>query len=405
MKILIVTDLAVETGRGAVSRFAHVLPELAARADVVVVGLGEADDLCREALERSAVTIHRLPFAMDGWKVRQLPSLVGRIAEICREERPDLVVLYWEIWDLMHALPRTLDGIPFMYMPHSMPFLDSMERPSRSFALDFVRRLATERRSFALRHMLTHVHQAGLLGTLPRIVINETVGFYLERYFPKAPTVRALPGYAIDLPSVRAAVSGRKHYDVAFMAKLIAGKGIFELLEAVHRLRVRRLDVRAVVIGSFEDEPTRLKFLALRKRYGLTDAVELAGWLAGAEKFRVLASARVFCCPTISNDTFNQCLLEALACGLPAVCYDMPYVRAVYGDAPAVRSVPFKDRQAMADGLDELLARADGGTAPVEFAKRYSSWPAAAVAEIQAYQAFLGRSRDVGAERPLASGG
>lgn len=390
MKVLIVTDLAVETGRGAVSRFAHVLPELSARAEVVVAGLGEADELCRDAVKRSGVHFRQLPFAVDGWRVLHPQALAGRIAEIVRRERPDLVVLYWEIWDLMHALTRVLRDVPFLYMPHSMPFLDAMGRPSSSFAIDFVRRLASERRGYAVRHMVTHVHQAGILRTLPRIVINETIDLYLERYFPEAPTVRALPGYAVDLPAIRAAVSSEKHYDVAFMAKLTAGKGAFELLGAVRRLRDRRPGIRVVVIGSFEDEPTRRRFLALRGHAGLTDTVELAGWLTGPGKYRVLGSARVFCCPTISNDTFSQCLLEAMACGLPAVCYDMPFVRAVYGDTRAVRRAPFKDRAAMAQALDELLAQADGGSAPVEFAKRYASWSAVAAAEIRAYQAYLG---------------
>lgn len=400
MKVLIITDLAVETGRGAVSRFAHVLPALSLQAEVVVVGLGGADELCSEAVKRSGVHFHQLPFALDGWRVLHLPVLVGRIAEIVRRERPDLVVLYWEIWDLMHALGRILGDVPFLYMPHSMPFLDSMRRPSSSFALDFARRLASERRGYAVRHMVARVHQVRILRTLPRIVINETIGLYLERYFPDAPTVRALPGYAVDLPAIRAAVSGEKHYDVAFMAKLTAGKGLFELLRAVRRLRDRRPEIRVVVIGSFEDEPTRVRFLALREHAGLTGTVELAGWLTGPEKFRVLGSARVFCCPTISNDTFSQCLLEAMACGLPAVCYDMPFVRAVYGDTRAVCAVPFKDRAAMAQALDELLTQADGGSASVEFAKRYASWSAVAAAEIQAYVTFLGLPRGAGASIP-----
>jgi glycogen(starch) synthase len=198
--------------------------------------------------------------------------------------------------------------------------------------------------------------------------------------------VLALPGYAVDVPAIRRAVAAEKRYDVAFMAKLTAGKGVFDFLRTMRTLRRSRPDVRAVVIGSFDDEPSRRRFHRDRERFGLTETVELAGWLTGDEKYRVLSSARVFCCPSISNDTFSQCLLEALACGLPAACYDLPFVGAVYGDTPAVRSVRVRDTTGMAVELGRLLDEPPPRSASLDFADRYASWEAVAAAEIDAYE-------------------
>ncbi|MFK0293149.1 glycosyltransferase [Streptomyces sp. NPDC090442] len=400
MKILLISDVDVESGRGPVTRLASVLPELSRRAEVVVGMLGEADETCRRAVETSQVRAHPLPFAMRGWNVVDLPGLVGRIEGLVRHERPDLVVLYREIWDLMHALPPVLAraGVPFLVMPHSVPFLDAMARPTRSFAWDLCRRVATERRGHALRYLLTHVHQVRLLRTLPRVMINQTVSVYLHGYFPQAPTVHALPGYAVDLDAIRSAADVEKTYDVAFMAKLTAGKGLFHLLDVMRRLRRLRPEARMIVIGSFENAAVERKFLAARDRYGLRDAIHLAGWLTGEEKYRALGSARTFCYPSISADTFSLCLLEALAGGLPAVCYDVPFTRAVYGTTPAVRRVPFASRSLMAGELHTLLAAhtlESASTAATEFATGYSSWGAVADAELAAYGNFLGL---VGAE-------
>ena len=392
MKIMIISDLDVERGRGPITRLACVLPELGRRAEVVLAALGPADATCAAAIGRSAVTVHPVDFALDGWDVAGLDTVVSRLLAVVTRERPDVVVLYREIWDLAYALEPALAGrgIPFLLMPHSIPFLDSMARPTRSFVLDFVRRLATERRGYAARYMLAHAHQAPLLRRLPTVLINETLRDYLDGYFPRAPRVLALPGYALDLPSIDTVRGGPKRYDVAFMAKLTAGKGVFDLLAVMRRLRAARPGARMVVIGSFDDEPTRRRFLAARERLGLTDAVELAGWLSDADKYRVLDSARVFCYPSNSNDTFSLCLLEALACGLPAVCYDMPYVRAVYGRTSAVRAVRLRDTAAMAAGLDRLLDDPDTpGVAGREFAEGYASWSAVAEAEIGAYARFL----------------
>ncbi|MFD9793384.1 glycosyltransferase family 4 protein [Streptomyces sp. NPDC059070] len=396
MKVLLISDVDEESGRGPVTRLARVLPELTRRAEVVLVALGPPDALCRGAIDRSGVRVHPQEFSMRGWRVRELPALVRAIEGSVREEQPDLVVLYREIWDLMHGLAPVLRrlGVPFLVMPHSVPFLDAMPRPTRSFAWDVGRRLLSERRGHALRYLVGHVHQARLMRTLPRVVINETVDFYLHRYFPTAPTVRAIPGYAVDLPYITSARSATKEYDVAFMAKLTKGKGLFDALKVLRRLRATRPQARMVVIGSFEGPRAERAFWAAVDRYGLRDAIHLAGWLTGREKYEVLSSAKVFCYPSRSADTFSLCLLEALACGLPAVCYDVPFARAVYGGSQAVRRVPYGATRAMAAALEGLLASSEEqySAAAEAFASRYCSWSSVADAEIAAYRDFLDRA-------------
>ncbi|MER6214385.1 glycosyltransferase [Streptomyces sp. NPDC001674] len=394
MKVLLISDARVETGRGPVTRLAHVLPELSRRAEVSLVVLGEPDPFCAGAFAAAGVTAHPAPFALDGWRVRDLPGLLAVIEAAVRREQPDLVVLYREIWDLMHALPPVLArlGTPFLVMPHSVPFLDALPRPSRSFTRDLARRVLTERRGHALRYLLTHAHQAPLMRTLPRVVINETVEHYLDGYFPTAPSVRAVPGYAIDLPAIEGALAPGRVYDLAFMAKLTEGKGLFDALAALRRLRADRPGARMLVIGSFEQPRVEQRFHRTVERYGLRGAVDLTGWLTGPEKYRALSSAKVFCYPSRSADTFSLCLLEALACGLPAVCWDVPFARAVYGDTTAVRALPYGDTTALAAAAGELL---DGVTlrqeraAAREFAARYCSWGVVAEAEVAAYQRFL----------------
>ncbi|MEV7076544.1 glycosyltransferase [Streptomyces sp. NPDC093990] len=394
MRIMLISDVDVESGRGPVTRLAHVLPHLARRAEVSLIALGPADAVCGRALADSEVSTRVVPFALDGWRVRDLPALVNRIREAVAQDRPDLVVLYREIWDLMHALPPVLArlGVPFAVMPHSVPFLDAVSRPTRSFTWDLLRRLPGERRGHAWRYLLTHVHQVGLMRTLPRVVINETVDHYLEGYFPGAPTARAIPGYAVDLSAITAAQPAETRYDVAFMAKLTKGKGLFDTLRVIRHLRRVRPGARMVVIGSFESRRVERAYLAARDRLGLRDAIHLAGWLTGDEKYRLLGSARTFCYPSRSADTFSLCLLEALGCGLPAVCYDVPFARLVYGDTPAVSTVRYGSARAMARRLDQLLtdeAQLRGSEEALRFASRYCSWSTVADAEYAAYQALL----------------
>ncbi|MEG8280622.1 glycosyltransferase family 4 protein [Streptomyces sp. AHA2] len=394
MRIMLISDVDVESGRGPVTRLAHVLPHLARRAEISLIALGPADAVCGPVLADSGISTRVVPFALDGWRVKDLLPLLNRVREAVRDERPHLVVLYREIWDLMHALPPVLAelGVPFAVVPHSVPFLDAVSHPTRSFTWDLVRHLPGERRGHAWRYLLTHIHQVGLMRTLPRIIINETVGHYLEGYFPGAPAARAIPGYAVDLAAITAAQPAEARYDVAFMAKLTRGKGLFDTLRVMRHLRRLRPGARMVVIGSFESRRVERSYLAARDRLGLRDAVHLAGWLTGEEKYRVLGSARTFCYPSRSADTFSLCLLEALSCGLPAVCYDVPFTRLVYGDTPAVSTVRYGSARAMARRLSELLvpeAQLTGSEEALRFASRYCSWSTVADAEYAAYQALL----------------
>lgn len=177
------------------------------------------------------------------------------------------------------------------------------------------------------------------------------------------------------------------------MAKLTPGKGLFDALDVMRRLRRVRPGARMLMIGSFENGRIERQFLAARRKFGLEDTVHLARWLTGGDKYRALGSARVFCYPSISADTFSLCLLEALACGLPAVCYDVPFARAVYGGTAAVRRVPHRSRAGMADAVRMLLSEQELNQASADarrFATRYDSWSAVADAEIAAYRTYLG---------------
>jgi len=50
--------------------------------------------------------------------------------------------------------------------------------------------------------------------------------------------------------------------------------------------------------------------------------VDLLGFRQGAEKVRLLKNAGCFCMPS-HYESFGQVAVEAMACGLPVVAYDL----------------------------------------------------------------------------------
>jgi glycosyltransferase involved in cell wall biosynthesis len=70
----------------------------------------------------------------------------------------------------------------------------------------------------------------------------------------------------------------------------------------------------------------------------------------------VLRSADLFLLTTEPPESFGIVVIEAMACGLPAVASDYPGVRAVVDDGETGLLVPQGDPGAVAAALDRLAA-------------------------------------------------
>lgn len=116
----------------------------------------------------------------------------------------------------------------------------------------------------------------------------------------------------IDIPH---AIERMNHGEcLLFLGRLEQSKGIFDLLEALARVRQHHPQARLLVGGEGDADAVRRRAAELK----VDDAVELLGWLAGEPKERALVQATLFVLPSyIENSPMS--LLEAMAVGLPVV--------------------------------------------------------------------------------------
>jgi glycosyltransferase involved in cell wall biosynthesis len=129
-------------------------------------------------------------------------------------------------------------------------------------------------------------------------------------------------------------------------------KGHGDLLAAFSTVRRRLPDHRLVVVGDGEERP---RILAAIEQLGLADHVVLTGVLPRADVVRVLNESRLF----VLASTFEglpRALLEALACGTPAVVTDACNAEGII-DATGL-SVPPRDPDALAGAMTTLLTDA-----------------------------------------------
>ena len=134
--------------------------------------------------------------------------------------------------------------------------------------------------------------------------------------------------------------SAEKKYDIAFSARLVANKGLFELLKAVKMLQ----GVKLLVMG---DGLLKPKAEVYAKQLGIADRVTFAGWLpTQSDVIFGMQSAKIFVMNSKSEGG-PRVVLEAMALGLPVVATSV-------GVVPDV--IRHEKNGMMSDGTSEDLA-------------------------------------------------
>jgi glycosyltransferase involved in cell wall biosynthesis len=137
----------------------------------------------------------------------------------------------------------------------------------------------------------------------------------------------------------------------------------------------------------------------------ISERVRLVGWVSGAEKLRLLSSARLVVVPS-RQETFGLVALEALASATPVIAFDIPCLREVVPPGCGWLVTPFD-----VDGLaGEIAARydamaelGDAGRAGRVFASRFD-WDLLARHQMDEYRQALPKTPGP-ATRPKVIGG
>lgn len=101
---------------------------------------------------------------------------------------------------------------------------------------------------------------------------------------------------------------------ILFLGRLGERKGIYDLVEAIARVRLRFPDVQLLCGGDGDLDGVARRVKAL----GISGNVRLLGWVAGAEKQRLLAEAAIYALPSY-NEGLPMGALEAMSAGLPVI--------------------------------------------------------------------------------------
>jgi len=179
----------------------------------------------------------------------------------------------------------------------------------------------------------------------------------MRRYYTPEIAGTRIP-LGIQRPKVEAASRhsyGLRGDDVLLVTvgRLVGRKAIHQLIDTVGGLKEER--VRLLIIGTGPEEGN-LKEEAAKREVG--NRILFLGQVEEAEKFRVLHMCDLYV-STSQHEGFGLVYLEAMACGLPIVCYDHGGQTDFLHDGKTGYLVPLNDRVRFLDRCAILVRERD----------------------------------------------
>jgi glycosyltransferase involved in cell wall biosynthesis len=147
-----------------------------------------------------------------------------------------------------------------------------------------------------------------------------------------------------------------KEYDCIFLGRIEERKGILDLLSVWTQIVSKgdmEKELKLAVVGTGS---SLYHVIEIVKEKKLERHVDVLGDIRDeASKYCILKSSRIYVLPSW-GEGFSIGILEALACGLPVVCYDLPTLVETYHDCKSVFFVPLKDTEQLKKAMTSLLS-------------------------------------------------
>jgi glycosyltransferase involved in cell wall biosynthesis len=143
----------------------------------------------------------------------------------------------------------------------------------------------------------------------------------------------------VSLADIEKIAPSNKTTDIIFAGRLIKAKGMDSLLRALAHLKTCQVRAHLSIVG---DGPERAALEDMTHKLDIQDEVQFHGHIGDdAEVISMVKSAKVFVYPASPEGGWSISIIEANACGIPAVSF---------------RSGNLGDNEVVVDGYNGLLA-------------------------------------------------
>lgn len=282
------------------------------------------------------IRYRQIPVSRNGTNpVRDLKTLAA-LVKLLREEKPDKIFAYQAKTVIYGGIAARLNGIRAFYpliAGVGSVFLGSSPRQK------LIRSILVAEYRLGMRHApkiffqnrddLKVFTDAKILPEHKAVMLHGS-GVNVEKFTP-TPLPEA-PGFLC-------------------ISRLIRDKGVVEYLEAARKLHQKCPGVKCVLVGPFDTNPSAIRPEELQ---GYIDdgSVVYMGEQKDVQPF--LRECTAYVLPSYHEGT-PKTVLEAMACGRPAITTDAPGCRETVTDGVNGWLVPVKDVDAIVAAMEKML--------------------------------------------------
>lgn len=150
------------------------------------------------------------------------------------------------------------------------------------------------------------------------------------------------------------------------ISRLIRDKGVMEYLDAARKLRKLHPEAQCVLVGPFDTNPSAIKPEELQS-YVDDGSVIYVGQQKDVQPW--LRNCTAYVLPSYHEGT-PKTVLEALACGRPAITTDAPGCRETVTDGVNGYLVPVRDVDAIVSAMERILDDPENTTMMAQSARK-----------------------------------
>jgi len=144
---------------------------------------------------------------------------------------------------------------------------------------------------------------------------------------------------------------GPIRYDATFLGRLHVSKGIYDAIRVWKEVCKDHPGAKLAMIGPGVPRVIQAMKDEIRKEH-MEDNIDVLGYLERDSAFQLVKSSKVFIFPS-HEEGFGIAILEAMACEVPVVAWDLPVYRDIF--QKGLVATPLGDIQALSENVLGLL--------------------------------------------------